>query len=695
MSVTELGITGMSCASCVAHVTQALKDVRGVEDASVNLATERATVRHDGSVVPNALIAAVESAGYEASATIDEDRETLERERSRKRMFTLMLGAIALGIPTMLIAMLTPEFAYKTWVLALLTIPVWGVVGWEFHGKALRALRSGSTTMDTLVSLGSTAALAIGYFETASAIVTLVFIGRYLELAARSRSNRAMRELLGLRPDVAQRRDADGNVHTVPLGLVCVDDVLIVAAGERVPVDGVILEGMSTIDRSLLTGESLPVDVSPGTRVEQGTINGDGTLILRATAVGAGTELARIVELVRRAQGTTPPVQRLADRIAGVFVPVILGIATLTFVGWLVVGHNVAAAIITAVAVLVVACPCALGLATPTAIIAGVGVAARRGVLFKDASALERIGNVNVVAFDKTGTLTDGNVTILERPANDALALAAAIESTSTHPLAMAIVAAAREAGLVVRGATGVTAARGLGIAGTVDGARVVVGNATYLANAGVALADESSSNSLAYIARDGTLVGRMTFGDTLRPGAASAIAALRERGIAAILVSGDAHAPVESVARATGITEWHANALPDAKAEVVAVQQREGRIVAFVGDGINDAPALARADVGFAQGGGSAVALETADAALLSDDPQSVVVAIDIARATLATIRQNLFWAFIYNIVLVPLAVFGVVSPMYAAGAMGLSSLFVVGNSLRLSAYTKIRLAG
>jgi len=688
MSVTELGITGMSCASCASHVTQALKDVRGVEDASVNLATERATVVHDASVAPLALIEAVERAGYEASANVDEDREALERDRTRRRMLVLLIVAIALGVPTMLLAMLAPDFPMKTWLLAALTVPVWGVVGWEFHGKALRALRSGSMTMDTLVSLGSTAALAIGYFETASAIVTLVFLGRYLELTARNRSSRALRALLSLRPEVAHRREADGSIRVVPIDAVQASDVLLVASGERIPVDGIVIEGASTIDRSMLTGESVPVDATIATHVEQGTINGDGTLVLRATAVGAGTELARIVELVRRAAGSTPPVQRLADRIAGVFVPVVVAISIATLAGWWLTHHSFATSLIAAVAVLVVACPCALGLATPTAIIAGVGVAARRGILFKDASTLERAAAIDTIAFDKTGTLTDGKLTIVERPDDDALALAAAVEANATHPLARTIVAAARDAGLAIAAAGDVTTARGLGIEGNVGGAHVAVGNAAFLRRHGIVVSEANDANSVAYVARDGNVIGRVVFGDTMLAHAASSVRSLQARGIATLLVSGDAPGAVEAVARAAGIADWHAGVLPEEKAEIVAAQQALGRRVAFVGDGINDAPALARADVGFAQGAGSAVALETAGAALLSGDPSGVVAAIDVARATMTTIKQNLFWACIYNVVLVPLAIAGIVSPVFAAAAMGLSSLFVVGNSLRLSTY-------
>ena len=695
MSVTELGISGMSCASCASHVTAALREVTGVQDASVNLATERATILHDPAVLASALIAAVEDAGYEATASIDEDREAVERALETRRMGLTVAMALLFAIPTMAIAMFAADFPFKDWLLCALTLPVWGFVGWEFHGRALRGLRSGTTTMDTLVSLGSTAAFALSvvntvihrmtYFETASAIVTLIYLGRYLEALAKGRSNRAMRELLALRPHIAMRRGKDGQLESVPVELVRVGDVLVVAAGERIPVDGITIEGSSTVDRSMLTGEALPVDVTVDTAVEAGTLNGDGTLAVRATAVGAGTELNRIVELVRRAQGTTPPVQRLADRIASVFVPVILAIAFATCIGWALLGRDIIEAIIAAVAVLVVACPCALGLATPTAVIAGVGVAARRGVLFKDASALERAAHVDLVMLDKTGTITSGVPRVMHASSNDALAIAASLEAGSAHPLARAIVEAAKQASLQLPATSNITAARGLGISGTVDGVPSMVGSAAYLRASGIAI-DEVPQATIAYVARGNDLVGRLVFGDTLRDDAAETVKALQRRGIDTQLVSGDNAAAVESSASAVGIAQWHAGALPQDKAAFVRAEQRKGRRVAFGGDGVNDAPALAVAEVGFAIGGGSAAALETAGAALLNDRPSALVDAIGIARATMRTIQENLFWAFIYNVVLVPLAVVGKVSPVYAAAAMGLSSLFVVGNSLRLS---------
>ena len=466
----------------------------------------------------------------------------------------------------------------------------------------------------------------------------------------------------------------------MPAELLRVDDTLTIAPGERIPVDGIVLEGHSTIDRSMLTGESMPIDVATGSSLEAGTINGDGALVVRATAVGAGTQLAHIIEIVRRAAGSTPHVQRLADRVAGVFVPAIVAIALATFAGWIFIGHrSVADALVVAVAVLVVACPCALGLATPTAIVAGVGSAARRGILFKDSDALERTAAVTTVLFDKTGTLTRGTPIVVASSSDDTLALAAALERASTHPLARAIVTAADERGLRVAFATDVTAERGVGIAGNIGGRAIAIRGA----DGGDATRVEVHTN--------GDTLGFIELQDIVRAESVQAVQRLRELGIGVALVSGDGAGPVRAAAGAAGIERFYARISPEGKAGIVRDLQARGERVAFAGDGINDAPALAQADVGMAMGAGTAVALETAGAALLTNDPRAVPGAIIIARGTMRTVAQNLFWAFAYNVVLVPLAAFGVVRPVFAAAAMGLSSLFVVGNSLRLSRRTPI----
>ena len=700
--VSELAITGMTCASCASHVARALRKVSGVDDAAVNLATERATVVHVPGVSDAELIRAVEAAGYGASAAADAEDDSAQRAEVRRKGRLLAL-AVALFVPTLVIGMFIGPFPGREWILGLLTLPVWAVVGWEFHRGAIAALRSGTTTMDTLVSLGSTAAFALSiydaatgkpsYFETASAIVTLVFVGKYLEVAARSRSNRALRSLLALRPETAHRRDATSATHNIAADLVHVGDVLVVPPGERVPVDGTVLEGASAVDRAMLTGESMPLEVSPGDAVEQGTINGDGTLVMRATAVGAGTSLARIVEIVRRAQGSTPPVQRLADRVASVFVPTILIIALVTFVGWLVTRHAWSESLISAVAVLVVACPCALGLATPTAIIAGVGAAARRGVLFKDASALERAATLNTMVFDKTGTLTLGTPRVMrihvdgDANVTELLTFAGAAEGSSTHPLARAIVAAAHAHHIALPPATDAVAQRGGGVTAAVDGSRIIVGSSAFLSSRGIAVdGDALHETTRVYVGRNDALLGYVEIADPLRDDAAATVSTLRALGVDVALVSGDAPGPTQRVAAESGISDWYASTLPEGKANVVAAMQQAGRNVGFVGDGINDAPALATANLGLAMGSGAAVALETAHAAILSNDPALAIDTVKLARSTMRTIRQNLFWAFAYNVVLVPLAAFGIVHPMFAAAAMGASSLFVVGNSLLLA---------
>jgi len=701
---TELAISGMTCASCAAHVGGALRKVPGVSDAAVNLASERATVTHDPGIDPKALIAAVESAGYGAlpvrDASGDEDARQREAEIRRKRR--LLVLSIVLFVPTLVLGMGPIDFAGKDWVMFALTLPVWLVVGAEFHRGALSALRHGTSNMDTLVSLGSTAAFGYSiyatlamkpsYYETASAIVTLIFLGKYLETAARGRSNRAIRALLDLRPAIARVRETDGSVREVSVEEVRVGSQIVIAAGERIPVDAIVEEGESAIDASMLTGEPIPVAVAPGSAVKQGTLNGDGTLLVRAQAVGAGTTLAKIVEMVRRAQGSMPDVQRLADRAAGIFVPTILAIAAVTFLAWVFTHHAWPVALSVAIAVLVIACPCALGLATPTAIMVGVGTGAKRGLLFRDAQAIERLGTVTTVLFDKTGTLTLGKPEVLAiYPAAGAqevsiLGAAAALEQASTHPLAAAIVRAARDRGIAVPQASNVVAQRGGGLSGSIDGQTYRAGNAEYLAANGIATYELAPSDATrVYLAHEKELLGAIDLGDAPRPEAAEAIARLERVGIAVQLVSGDASAPTRSLAERLHIETWHSQVTPEEKADIVTRERERGEQVAFVGDGINDAPALASADVGIAMGGGTEIALETAQVAILSNDPRAVATGIELSRATLRTIKQNLFWAFAYNVILVPVAAAGIVHPIFAAGAMGVSSLFVVGNSLLL----------
>ncbi|HET9096969.1 MAG TPA: cation-translocating P-type ATPase [Candidatus Baltobacteraceae bacterium] len=702
--MTDLSISGMTCASCVAHVGKALRKVPGVTEAQVNLATERASVTHEPGVSPQALIAAIEGAGYGASVVDDEstDEDARRRDAEIRRKRGLLIFAFALFVPTLVLGMTPIAFAHEDWVMFALTLPVWLVVGSEFHRGALAALMHRTSNMDTLVSLGSSAAFGYSvyatlamrpsYYETASAIVTLVFAGKYLEAAARGKSNRAIRALLDLRPPVALLREPGGATRKIPVDEVEIGQQLIVAAGERIPVDGLVEEGTSAIDASMLTGEPIPVAAGPGDIVKQGTLNGEGALVMRAQAVGAGTTLAKIVEVVRRAQGSTPRVQRLADAAAGIFVPSILVISALTFAGWLLTHHPFALAFTAGVAVLVVACPCALGLATPTAVMVAVGVGARRGLLFRDADALERLGVVRTVLFDKTGTLTIGKPEVLavhpaaQHTEDEVLAGAAALERASTHPLAAAIVRAARDREIAPLQARDVVAERGAGIRGTIDGADYFAGNDAFMRSRGVTLDGlASASATRVYVASGDRLLGAIDLGDALRPEASEAVARLQRDGIAVQIVSGDAPEPTQALAQRLHLDGWHARVTPEGKAEIVRRLRDEHAHVAFVGDGINDAPALASADVGLAMGGGTEIAIETAHAAILSNDPRAVGAGIELSRATQRTIKQNLFWAFAYNIVLVPLAAVGIVHPIFAAAAMGASSLFVVGNSLLL----------
>lgn len=700
----ELSIGGMTCASCVSHVTRALRRVEGVDEVSVNLATERASVAFEPGVQVASLIAAVERAGYEAHIAPDEESAARERIVALHAQARALFWGSAAAAVVVALAMLPLRVPDNELVQAILATGVWLTLGAHFHRGAWMALRDRSATMDTLVSLGSTAALALSfvnlargvptYFETAAAIIALISIGKYIEARAKVGSSQALRELIALRPPSAVRVAPDGTRETIAADLLRVGDIVAVAAGERIPIDGEIVEGASAIDRSMLTGESMPVEVGTGDRVEQGTLNGDGALLLRATAVGAGTTLAHITAVVARAQGSLPPVQRIADRIAAVFVPIILGIALLTFAGWLFTHHAPTEALIAAVAVLVVACPCALGLATPTAIVAGVGVAARHGILVKDADALERLAGIDTVVFDKTGTLTRGRPQVvgIEGFAADEtrlLALAASLEISSAHPLAGAVVREARARSIAFEPARDVTAVRGRGLAATVDGSAVLVGSAAFLRERGVALTDApevDAIESALFVAENGTALGRIRIADPIRDDARVTVERLKARGIVVALASGDALGVTRRIAAACGIERVYAELLPEAKGDLVRKLREGGAQVAFLGDGINDAPALALANVGMAMGAGAAVALETAGTAALRDDPAAIVDAIEIGRATMRTIVMNFFWALVYNAALVPLAAFGIVAPIYAAGAMGASSLFVVGNAMWLA---------
>ncbi|MBO7885520.1 heavy metal translocating P-type ATPase [Burkholderia pseudomallei] len=744
----ELDIAGMTCASCVGRVEKALAQVPGVARATVNLATEKATVDADADahVDTARLIDAVKRAGYRASpaiatcapasratATADaaatrpaspsaDDRKLAEARRERALVIASAVLTTPLALP-MFAAPFGVDAALPAWLqLALASIVQFGF-GARFYRAAWHALKARAGNMDLLVALGTSAAYGLSiwlmlrdpghaahlYFEASAVIVTLVRFGKWLEARAKRQTTDAIRALNALRPDRA-RIVEHGVERDVPLAQVRVGTVVRVLPGERVPVDGRIEAGVTHVDESLITGESLPVPKGPGERVTAGSINGEGALTVATTAIGAETTLARIIRLVESAQAEKAPIQRLVDRVSAVFVPAIVAIAFATFAGWLVVGAGVETAILNAVAVLVIACPCALGLATPAAIMAGTGVAARHGVLIKDAQALELAQRARIVAFDKTGTLTQGRPTVtafdaIGIPRGDALALAAAVQRASAHPLARAVVAAfdadadARRSSLAAAHADTPRAVAGRGVEARVDARLLALGSTRWRDELGIAVPDgvarraaalEAAGNTVSWLMRADApreALALVAFGDTVKPNARRAIERLAARGIRSALVTGDNRGSATAVAASLGIDEVHAQVLPDDKARVVAQLKATAGdgAVAMVGDGINDAPALAAADVGIAMATGTDVAMHTAGITLMRGDPALVADAVDISRRTYRKIQQNLFWAFVYNLVGIPLAALGWLNPMIAGAAMAFSSVSVVTNALLL----------
>ncbi len=709
----SLRIDGMTCASCVGRVERALRKVPGVESAAVNLATERAEV--SGGATLDELLESVAAAGYTATRSGD-----AAPPAAHGRDGWLVVGAAVCSLPLVLPMLGGLVGVHEAMIGGawqwLLATPVQFGFGARFYRASWKALRAGSATMDVLVALGTSAAYGLSvamlwrdgaaarelYFESSALVVTFVLLGKWLEARAKRRTTAALRALEALRPATARVRDADGGEREVPLASVRVGDRIVVRPGERIAVDGVVEEGGGDVDESLLTGERLPTFKHPGDTVTGGAINADGVLVVRTTAVGAASALARIVRLVEAAQAGKAPVQRQVDAVSAVFVPVVIGLALATWLGWGLGAHQWAVGLIHAVSVLVIACPCALGLATPAAIMAGTGAAARRGILFKDAEALERARGVRTVAFDKTGTLTEGRPALVAAlpcgPGLDAAtltALAAALQSGSTHPLARATLAAVD--GRAVVPATDVRALPGRGLEGRVDGRALRLGSDRLMRESGVdtaALDDEAAAlraegRSLAWLAAvDGPcrLLGLLAFGDSVRPGAAAAIARLRAMGLATLMLSGDHADSAATVARQLGIDDVRAPLLPAEKAAAIAALRSARGGVAMVGDGVNDAPALAAADVGIAMGDGTDVAMHAAGITLLRGDLGLVAEALRQSRRTVAAIRQNLFWAFAYNVVGVPLAAFGLLSPAVAGGAMALSSVSVLLNALRLA---------
>ena len=696
MTSLRLKVSGMSCASCVGRVEKALKKQPGVLSAEVNLATETASVALQEGAATAPLLAALAKAGY--PATLDEPATPAATPWSQTG-WPVLIGVL-LSLP-LVAPMLLGHAAMLPggWQLAL-AMPVQFGLGARFYAAGWRALRDGSGNMDLLVALGTSAAFGLSlfdllqgrehalYFESAAVVITLVLLGKWLEARAKRGTGAAIRALAALQPETA-RVLRDGVEQELHVAALRVGDLVRVRPGERLPVDGVVTDGHSAVDEALITGESLPVPKAEGDAVTGGAVNGEGLLTVRCTALGAESRLARIARFVEQAQGAKPPIQKLVDRVSAVFVPVVVGLALATLLGWGVVRGDWGAALLHAVAVLVIACPCALGLATPAALMAGMGAAARQGILIKDAESLELARHLDVIAFDKTGTLTEGRPRLVAHTAP--LALAAALQAGSEHPLARAV----REAAPGGAPAGALQAVPGRGVRGEVDGQPLALGSGGWIASLGLPLPDDAGADaqraqghSLSWLARLGerpAVLGWLAFGDEVKPAAAEAIAALQGQGLRTVLISGDHRAAAEAVARRLGIDEVHAEVLPEEKAHLVAQLRGQGR-VGMVGDGLNDAPALAAADVGLAMSTGTEVAMAAAGITLMRGDPRLVAAAVDVSRRTVAKIRQNLFWAMAYNVVGIPLAAFGLLSPVFAGAAMALSSVSVVGNALLLT---------
>ncbi len=695
----ELAITGMTCASCASRIERRLNKLDGVA-ATVNFATEEAAVEFDPSLVDlEDLVAAVEAAGYEAALPVEGADDDDPTRPYRARLAVAATAAVVLAALAWFSALRFPGWE---WVALVVATPVVFWAGWPFHRAALANARHGAATMDTLISVGtlaawtwSTVVLASGmaqaiYFDTAAAITALILLGRYLEARAKRRSGEAIRALAALGAKEAHVL-RDGMEVTIPAADVVVGDRFVVRPGEKVATDGVVESGTSAIDRSLLTGESAPVDVGPGDEVAGATVNTSGRLVVRATRVGAGTALAQIARLVAQAQAGKAEVQRLADRVSAVFVPIVIGVSVATLAGWLASGATAEAAFTAGVAVLVIACPCALGLATPTALMVGTGRGAQIGVLIKGPEVLEQTRQVTTVVLDKTGTVTEGRMAVASLvPARgvseeELLAAAAAAEAGSEHPVARAVVALGTARLGSLAEAEHFTARSGVGVEAVVGGRAVTVGRPSPSAD-GAAVAElEGRGETVVEVVADGVSLGLVSVADEVKASSRAAVADLRALGLTPVLLTGDNERAARAVADAVGIERVVAGVLPGDKAAEVRRLQQAGEVVAMVGDGVNDAPALAQADLGMSIGTGTDVAIEASDVTLVTGDLRAAADAIRLARRTLATIKGNLFWAFAYNVVALPLAIAGVVNPVVAAGAMAFSSVFVVTNSLRL----------
>lgn len=722
-AIINLPVSGMTCAACAARIEKTLNRLPGVR-AAVNFATEKAHIEYPaGQLAPADLIATIRKAGYDAQMPVADGDAARKAERLAVYRRDLRLFTVSVALTLPFIALMLSMFTghghawFPPALQLLLATPVQFWIGGRFYVGAYHALRGGGANMDVLIALGtsmayfhSAAVVLAGldqhlYFEAGVSIITLIFLGKLLESRARARASAAIEELIRLQPKTA-RIERDGAVVEIAIADLHIGDVFIVRPGEAVPVDGKVIDGASSIDEAMLTGESLPVPKTAGSRVYAATINAQGLLRCAATGIGADTALAGIIRLVEEAQGSKAPIQRLADVIAGVFVPVVVVIAALTFAGWWWFAGSFTAALVPAVAVLVIACPCALGLATPTAIMVGSGVGARAGVLIRNAEALEHAGRIDTLIVDKTGTLTQGKpaVTDLVISAGTSeealLRVAAALESGSEHPLARAVLACARDRGVTPAAVRDFAAVAGQGVRAVLENKPALLGSPRFLAEAGIAIDTQTvarlqdQGKTVIGVALDQRALGLIAIADPLRPTSKAAVAALQALGIEVIMLTGDNRRTAEHIAREAGITHFEAELLPQDKAQRVNALQQQGRRTGMIGDGVNDAPALAAAQVSFAIGAGSDVAIHAADVTLMRSDLLSAVDAVRLSRTTFRKIRQNLFFAFIYNVLGIPLAAAGLLNPVIAGAAMAMSSVSVVSNSLLLRRWKPVKVA-